>query len=352
MKTDRDRIVFRNENRLHLWCEIAELDNCYELRVQNRKKLVNRAYFDKKQRVLDAVIEKIAQVGNPQWRRTGFQFACTRSRKTTYDCTLAQVVYAALRGIKHDDLPFGDIRCKDGDPFNLRGSNVIQRQKVSVVSLCGERYICIKRMLENGTKAALTDYSEELFAILSQTCWEYDRKKGFCTYGKGRRRWTLPLVVMACLDTGATIEDWEERVIKFRTRLQEEGLSIDHKKASKTAGSIRWDNRRVNLQTLDPKLNSLKNACNQKMPKDCFYIPTADGAEYGRYDKESGTVEVCKQSLDLTKEDIERLKYFCKHGKFAEETDYITYPAESKAAVEIMMADLQEMKLYAEVAYL
>ena len=164
----------------------------------------------------------------------------------------------------------------------------------------------------------------------------------------------LPLIVLGCAGQDVSEHDWATLTERYWRMLQEKGdVSIDHKRATGRNKRLgKWDNRLVNLQCMTPWHNSLKGPSNWKMPKDCFYIPTADGAEYGRYDKESGTVKVCKQSLDLTKEDIERLKYFCKHGEFAEGTDYITYPAESKEAAEIMMADLQEMKLYAEVAYL
>lgn len=332
-----------------------ELEDVYELRAQGKKHKIYSAYFDKDLRVLDAVVEKIEEIGHPQWYPAGFRFSRKQNRKTIYECSLGQIVYEAIKD-GNIPSPRGQVRFDDGDPSNLRASNLqmVKGVKVDTVTLAGRKYIRLTYQALGEKKIAITDYDEDLLSVFKSIRWFYETdKRNFCAKGNGRR-FLLPVIVLACAGQDVSECNWATLTERYWQMLQEEGNpSIDHKRATGRKSRFgKWDNRRINLQYMPLDLNVAKGLCNWKMPKDCFYIPTADGAEYGRYDKESGTVEVYKQSLDLTKEDIERLKYFCKHGEFAEGTDYITYPTESKEAVEIMMADLQEMKLYAEVAYL
>lgn len=243
------KVVFRHENRRHHICEIVELEDAYELRVQNKAKKFNSAYFDKNQKILDAITAEIENAGHPQWRTSGFIFCVWGDGKPTYVCSLSQIVYAAIQGVtasKHR------MKFKDGNPFNLHCSNLYQcySTTIDVVTLCDQKFILLKSKLHSGeTRLAITDYDDQLLEVLHSTSWSYERtKRAFMTRNaRKKERFSLQLIVIACLKYGATIENWREIAKKVLASFHAgKELSIDHKKVTENKNG-KYDNRLINL---------------------------------------------------------------------------------------------------------
>lgn len=349
MEETLDKVVFRNENQNHYVCEIVERDEYYELRTQGRKGIWHKAILSKDAHALEKLKEAIRKWGNPKYYKQGFVFYSGRCSRQ-YESTLAQVLYVAYHCEKRDVINGKNLRFKDGDAFNLRDDNLILTRRVQTVTINGSKYIMIKQERKDGKiRCAITNYSKSLYEILNSCDWHYkESNKCFLVNRKNSYRYRLPFVIWAYTQYRITPENWLQRCQEIRQDFCEHNLSIDHKKVT---GQIvgKWDCRMENLQAIPHRLNTIKSSCTMCLLKDCFYIPTIDGAVYGKIYMEDGVLVLSHMDNDPGKDKIQQLRYFCKNGVMAEHSNYSTIALNSKEALDILMAAYNEAKFHEEV---
>ena len=242
-------------------------------------------------------------------------------------------------------------------PFVNREYNIVcynpletELEKIRPMSF-GEVCEAIRHIMTNGVvKYSVTNYEAELFEILNSCSWWYkERDQGFeASLGCHQERYAFPFVVWAYHRHGLTFEGWRQQCQELSKLFREENLSIDHKQVT---GELvgKWDCRIENLQAIRQGLNSAKRDCTKVLQENCFYIPTTEGALYGRYNVETSTVDVCEMNNDPDMEEIKQLRHFCKNGKMAEGTKYTTYAWNEKEAIETITAAYEATKFYQEV---
>lgn len=344
-----NKVVFRNENQGHYVCEIVERDDCYELMAQGRKGVWHKAIFSKDAYALAMLEEAIRKWGNPKYYQKGFVFYSGKGRQQ-YESRLAQVLYVAYHRSTRDVLNGKNLQFKDGDAFNLRKDNLLLMCKVQIVTLNGTEYIMVKQVKKDGKiRCAITNYSRSLYEILNSCDWNYEESnRCFRANRKGACRYRLSFVVWAYNKYSITPDNWMQRCQEIRQDFGKYNLSIDHKKV--TGQSIgKWDNRAENLQAIPIGDNALKSSCTMFLPENCFYIPTLDGAVYGKIDMTDGVLVLSRMDNDPGKEEIKQLRNFCKTGEVAEGSKCSTIALNSKEAVEVLVAAYNEAKFHEEV---
>lgn len=352
-----NKIVFQQKNRMGYICQVIEHDDCYELQAQGRGGSWESAWFDKDKRVLDVVTAAIKRYGKPNYWSHGFVFVEQRHGFWKHQCMLTKVVYAAYHQLELDALAGASIRCLDENHCNLRcdnltlfcvssGTNTTQRR----ITLCGKDYILLESTNANGKSGfAVTNYSPELFQILSECRWRcHDEDRVPRVDFGGGEQYRLPLLVWSYFNCGLTATDWREQYEKIRQNYWKKDITIDHKQDS-SAQCRKWDNRIENLQAIPRSLNSSKRNCTKNIPDGCFYIPTTEGAICSRIDTSAHTMDVYRMTNDPTMEEIQQLRHFCKTGELSEETNYATIDLSDAEAIEITLAAYAESKLYQEV---
>lgn len=334
------RVIYEKENQMHYVCRIRELDDCYELAASR-----GRAKFSKDDKALAAVISHVEQYGIPQIAPTvkmGFVFRrkIRQTRRWQHVVSLAKVVYAAYEGKDPASYKGRRLQYLDGDENNLMRDNLALYEKISVdVTRIADRpYIRLKCQ----NHAAIADYDKELYEIVRNLHWQFD-KEG-CVFRHARYK-DSPVYFHQLI--------WAYWMGKVRGTAWPESLetstiagwSIDHKKSGPVKNA-RWDNRMLNLQMIPAGCNSKKGSCTRQMQPNTFYLPTAHGALYGRYQIETGEIEVCASDVNTTSDSVADLRYFCKTGDFTDNATYHSYGPQSPEWIYIIGRELDEFKLY------
>lgn len=347
-----ETVVYRHENKNHRACEIISLDDEYMIRLEGRGGREYFAYFDKNERALEAVKEHLQKYSGLEWHKHGFAFMKYEKGQKPRFRPLVHVLYAAYNPrMKNEDIK--KVRYLDGDRSNLRCWNLWHQEnaQVEIVDLHGQEYILISYKNRRGELFfAVTDYGCALFEILSSEYLSYQRHNGMFYVGMWQQRqFPITHVVMAHKLYGLTLDDWQEKVAKFRDSLHGgEEMSVDHKKAT---GALfgRWDNRCKNLQVLSRARNASKGGWTQKLPANCFYIPTEAGALYGRHNDVTGMTEVREMTNAPTATEIDDLRHFCRTGTWNDGEPYNSYPLGSKESMDVIIKELSETRFYQEV---
>lgn len=343
---ETEQILFRQKSNRGRKSEIIECSDHYRLIWERANGSQALVCFDKQDKVLNAVIKALSDFGNPQYSTYGPIFQKFEGRKTIYICSLAQVITAALRGGKRNDYSRRRIKYLDQNPFNLQGNNIFYPEKVfaSVVEISGEKFIRLKyKEKTRGTLYSITNYDPALYKIVLSLHWDYYERgqifKAVNTYRK--EQYPFHYLVWVFFRCGATETNWKEKIAELRAS----NATMDHKHSAE-CGLNKWDNRIENLQLMPRKLNSKKGNCTSKLRANCFFIPTEEGAIYGKYENEY--IEMCSIE-DITESNLGNLKTFCSTGNIASELDGLQLKLSSKEAINVLKTDLFEAKLYQEV---
>lgn len=168
------RVIYEKQNQMHYVCRIRELDDCYEIATSR-----GHAKFSKDDKARAAVISHVEQYGIPQIAPTakmGFVFRkkIRQTRRWQHVVSLAKVVYAAYEG-KDPALYKGRrLQYLDGDENNLMRDNLALYEKISVdiTRIANRPYIRLKCQ----NHAAIADYDEELYEIVRNLHWRFDKE--------------------------------------------------------------------------------------------------------------------------------------------------------------------------------
>lgn len=338
-------IVFKYESHKRKQCYIYECTDRYELHVDN---IV--AAFDKSEKSLAAIVNAFRDYGAPvsfRKRNIGFGF-----RKTDKQYRLECVIpMSHILLSSYNNTPLTSYRGKrvsyvDGDAFNLRQSNLSLTQTilVDIVSLYGKKYTRIK-CKENTSAVAITNYDETLHGLISSLSWHYWRKdKVFRTTASNNKKRFLHQLVWVYYKYGATESDWAKKIDDMYNN--NVGFVIDHKKCWNQVG--KFDNRIENLQLIPQSNNFLKSNVTAKMNGDMFYIPTCNGAVYGKFTDGQSSVTYCRLCGDLEKEDIKNIWAFYRTGKFSNGVDHKELARDDSEMLDIVLSNIHETKLYME----
>lgn len=340
---ENEQIIFRTKNDQNM---IIEREDCYLLRAPK-----GEAVFDKQKNVLKTVIKTIQTYGNAAYstqKGSGFRF---NTSKNNHSCSLGQVVFCAYNKLSLCDLAHGNLRYLDGNPYNLRKANLIfpQRQTVKYISIFGKQYILINvETADHKRHCAITNGDPNLFSLLSDMGWQFQKSERCLKANIGVSSFDLHYVVWIFFNyKDITKENFAEKAADFRKNINDNSLSIDHKKSSITRDC--WDNRIENLQLISQTLNNSKKDSTSRLHGDLFYIPTANGEIYGHYDWANGYIDFCENEGNATVASIDQLRRFYKTGEFQETDNHYKVPLDSPKGAEIQQADFRETKLYSEV---